>query len=45
MAGINLMGRGFKGVHMVHVALMEGSGGGPQGPTFANFKLPSPDPV
>ena len=45
MAGIILRGRGFKVVHMVHVAPMGGQGEGPKGQNFANFKLPSPDPV
>ena len=46
MAGIILRGRGFKVVHMVHVAPMGGAQGeGPKGQNFANFKLPSPDPV
>ena len=46
MAGIILRGRGFKVVHMVHVAPMGGPRGGPQGPkTLQIFKLLSPDPV
>ena len=39
MAGIILRGRGFKVVHMVHVAPMGGGGGGGgQGPKFCKFQ-------
>ena len=38
MAGIILRGRGFKVVHMVHVAPMGAQGEGPKGQNHANFK-------
>ena len=45
MARIILRGRGFKGVHMVHVATMGAQGEGPQGPKLCKFQTSSPDPV
>ena len=45
LAGIDIRGRGFKVVQMVHAAPMRARGKGPKGPKLLKFQTSSPDPL